>query len=104
MDLSKLSKKLRLLLYQYNDCQTLLTEFQRVLSEYGFRVIVNISDEKKGIVVDVESIIQLMKKKKTNPIRVYEVIPSESPLKKFIRSGWNGKNQFEHRKPSKRTV
>jgi len=104
MDLSKLSKKLRLILYQYNDCQTLSTEFERVLSEYGLQGIVNIFDEKKGIVVDVESIIQLTKKKKINPIRVYEVIPSGSPLQKFIRSGWNGRDRFEHRKTSKRTV
>ena len=81
MDLQELSKYLRLILYKNMDCETLTTEFERVLKEHEYEVTINIFDERDAVVIDIDPLIQLIRLKKKDPVRVYEVIPFSSPLR-----------------------
>jgi len=81
-----LAKQLRLILYRNSDSNTLTTEFERVLKACDCKYVFNIFESDRVTIADVSPYIQFVRIKQC-PKRIYEVIPEDSPLKKYVKRG-----------------
>ncbi|HUU88364.1 MAG TPA: hypothetical protein VMX17_11525 [Candidatus Glassbacteria bacterium] len=72
MNVKDLAKKLRMILYQNDDCETLTTEFERVLKLCDCEYEAKIIEDDKTIIIDLSPYIQYIKIKRS-PKRIYEI-------------------------------
>ncbi len=80
MKIKEMAQKLRLILYKNYDCETLRSEFERVMTSYNCEYELNIIENDKAIIVDVTPYIQFTRKK-GNSYKIYESIADSSSLK-----------------------
>jgi hypothetical protein len=72
MNIEALAKKLRMVLYRNDDCETITTEFERVLKLYNCEYEAKIIEDDKIIIIDLSPYIQYIKIKRS-PKRIYEI-------------------------------
>lgn len=81
MDKKDLSYKLRSILHRNRSVERIISEMKALLKVYGYKAEVHIIENQRGIFVDIFPHIQYLKKRRDN--KIYEVVPENSPLKKY---------------------
>lgn len=70
MDVKYISKQIRLLLYRNNNCELLTTEIRHLLDLHNYNHDFNVYDHKNVIMVEIPSVLQYTRYKKTT--KIYE--------------------------------
>jgi hypothetical protein len=96
------AKKLRKILYEKDSSNDLIDEFKTILDLCGcedYDII--IIEKKDAIIIEIPHCIQYIKNLSLN--RIYEVIPEDSPIKKYLGKSYYDKKErkYVEKEPSK---
>lgn len=79
MDIFKIAKEMRLLLYKCDEESCLKKEIENIIGQYNLDYTVETMENFKHIIIDVVGLVQFVRSKE-RPLRIYEIICIDSPL------------------------